>query len=135
LTGDRTAAEDLVQDAFVRLAGRLLHMRDPGGFHAYLRVTLVNLSRSYFRRRQVERTWRDREGAPPASEIPDFTDRDEMRRALMALPSRQRTAVVLRYAEDLSEAQTAALMGCRPGTVKSLASRGVGNLRRSIGEA
>src|SRR5689334_10267877 len=53
LTGDRDVAEDLVQDAFVRLAGRLVHLRDPGAFDAYLRKTVVNLSNSYFRRRRV----------------------------------------------------------------------------------
>src|SRR5918995_5513866 len=56
LTGDRLVAEDLVQDAFVRLAGRLVHLRDPGAFDAYLRITVVNLSRSYFRRKRVERS-------------------------------------------------------------------------------
>ena len=57
LTGDGALAEDLVQDAFVRLAGRLLHLRDPGGFHAYLRKTIVNLARSHYRRRAVERRY------------------------------------------------------------------------------
>src|SRR5919108_2051044 len=60
LTGDRTLAEDLVQDAFVRLAGRLVHLRDPGAFHAYLQRTVVNLSRSYFRRKKVERAYLER---------------------------------------------------------------------------
>src|SRR5438552_12969086 len=54
LTGDRALAEDLVQDAFVRLAGRLVHLRDPGAFDAYLRKTVVNLSHSYLRRKRVE---------------------------------------------------------------------------------
>src|SRR5438128_7013337 len=57
LTGDRALAEDLVQDAFVRLAGRLVHLRDPGAFDAYLRRTVVNLSQSYFRRKRVERAF------------------------------------------------------------------------------
>ena len=47
MTGDGALAEDLVQDAFVRVAGRLLHLRDPGGFHAYLRKTIVTLTRSH----------------------------------------------------------------------------------------
>src|SRR6266576_4362892 len=67
LTGDRQLAEDLVQDAFVKLAGRLVHLRDPGAFHAYLRRTVVNLSNSHFRRRKVERAYLEREqGAVPA---------------------------------------------------------------------
>src|SRR5437763_10570377 len=60
LTGDRALAEDLVQDAFVRLAGRLVHLRDPGAFDAYLRRTVVNLSRSHFRRKKVERAYLER---------------------------------------------------------------------------
>src|SRR5437016_11762255 len=60
LTGDRALAEDLVQDAFVRLAGRLVHLRDPDAFDAYLRRTVVNLSNSYFRRRKVERAYLER---------------------------------------------------------------------------
>src|SRR3954447_9659168 len=60
LTGDMTLAEDVVQDAFVRLAGRLVHLRDPGAFEAYLRRTVVNLSRSHFRRRYVERAYLQR---------------------------------------------------------------------------
>src|SRR5213080_2978600 len=62
LTGDRALAEDLVQDAFVRLAGRLVHLRDPGAFDAYLRQTVVNLSRSHFRRKKVERAYLERAG-------------------------------------------------------------------------
>jgi RNA polymerase sigma factor (sigma-70 family) len=53
LTGDRALAEDLVQEAFARLVGRLRHLRDPGAFGAYLRKTIVNLSTSHFRRRRV----------------------------------------------------------------------------------
>src|SRR2546430_15245305 len=55
LTGDHAPAEDLVQDAFARLAGRLVHLRDPGAFHADLRSTVLHLNTSHFRRRRVER--------------------------------------------------------------------------------
>src|SRR5438874_4654487 len=65
LTGDRAMAEDLVQDAFVRLAGRLTHLRDPGAFEAYLRRTVVNLANSHFRRRKVERAYLERTQASP----------------------------------------------------------------------
>src|SRR5712691_13127442 len=57
LTGDRALAEDLVQDAFVKLAGRLVHLRDPGAFDAYLRRTVVNLANSHHRRKRVERAY------------------------------------------------------------------------------
>jgi RNA polymerase sigma-70 factor (sigma-E family) len=134
LTGNRATAEDLVHDAFVRLAGRLLHLRDPGGFHAYLRTTVVNLSRSHFRRRAVERRHAERREPPAAMEPPDMGEREELRLALLALPVRQRTAIVLRYYEDLSEAQTADLMRLRPAAVKSLVFRGMATLRLMIGE-
>jgi RNA polymerase sigma-70 factor (sigma-E family) len=134
LCGDATLAEDLVQDAFVRLAGRLLHVRNPGGFHAYLRTTIVNLTRSHFRRRAIERRFIERQGEPRPVDAPDLSDRERMRRALMELPIRQRTAIVLRYAEDLSEAQAADLMHCRTTAVKSLVSRGISTLRSTLGE-
>ena len=133
LTGDGALAEDLVQDAFVRVAGRLLHLRDPGGFHAYLRKTIVNLARSHYRRRAVERRYLERQTEAPPTDPDDLSDRERLRRALMALPIGQRTAIVLRYFEDLSEAQTADLMGRHPGAVKSLVSRGMGTLRTTIG--
>jgi RNA polymerase sigma-70 factor (sigma-E family) len=131
ITGDRALAEDLVQDAFVRLAGRLLHLRDPQGFHAYLRRTVVNLANEHFRRRKVERRYIEREQGLRASpeEAPDVPTREAMRAALLALPLRHRTAIVLRFYEDLSEADTADLMRCRPGTVRSLVSRGMERLR------
>jgi RNA polymerase sigma-70 factor (sigma-E family) len=134
LTGNRATAEDLVHDAFVRLAGRLLHVRDPGGFHAYLRTTVVNLTRSHFRRRGVERRYAERQAPPRPVEQPDLSGREELRLALLALPVRQRTAIVLRYYEDLSEAQTADLMRLRPAAVKSLVSRGMATLRQMIGK-
>ncbi len=137
LTGDRSLADDLVQDAFVRLARRLGHLRDPEAFGPYLRRTLVNLANSYFRRRGVERAYleRQRRNVEESIEAPDPGERDEMLRALAALPLRQRTAVVLRYYEDLSELQMADLMRCRPGTVKGLLSKGLHNLRTELTDA
>jgi RNA polymerase sigma-70 factor (sigma-E family) len=136
LTGDRALAEDLVQEAFVRLAGRLVHIRDPGAFDAYLHRTVVNLSRSHFRRRKVERAYVQRVGAAPDARAGfgpgSFEDREVLWLALQRLSSRQRAAIVLRFYEDLSEHRVAEIMRCPPGTVKSLVSRGLATLREEI---
>ena len=131
LTGDRLLAEDLVQDAFVKLAGRLVHLRDPGAFDAYLRRTVVNLANSSFRRKRVEREYLRRSAAEPApvANAHDTDRRDELWADLQRLPARQRTAIVLRIYEDLPEARVAEILGCRPGTVRSLVSRGLAQLR------
>ena len=133
LTGDRSLAEDLVQEAFVRFVGRLHPLRDPGAFDAYLRRTIINLSKNHFRRRALERTdleRRARQQAPVAEER-DVSEYEAMRIALLGLPVRQRAAIVLRYYEDLPEPQIAELLRCRPATVRSLVSRGLEALRRS----
>src|SRR5262245_16340650 len=135
LTGDRALAEDLVQDAFLRVSGRLLHLRDEGAFYGYLRKAIVNLSRSYGRRKQVERRYVERLSSDDelaATFDPDAADREAMRLALLELPLRQRTAIALRFYEDLSEAQIAEVLRCRPGTVKSLISRGLDALRERV---
>jgi RNA polymerase sigma-70 factor (sigma-E family) len=138
LTGDRDAAEDLVQDAFVKLAGRLVHLRDPDAFDAYLRTTIVNLSRSHWRHKRVERLYLERAGGPRGAEIASGTarsveDQEEMWHALKALSQRQRAAIVLRFYEDLPEIEVAEILHCAPGTVKSLVSRGLEKLRNEVG--
>jgi RNA polymerase sigma-70 factor (sigma-E family) len=132
LTGDRALAEDLVQDAFVKMFGRFRDLRNPDAFGAYLRRTVVNLSRSHFRRVRVARRYLEREAAAPRRGVPDVAARQEMWEELLDLPERQRTAIVLRFYEDLSEAETADAMQCPVGTVKSLVSRGVARLREQM---
>jgi RNA polymerase sigma-70 factor (sigma-E family) len=132
LTGERALAEDLVQDAFVKLLGRFRDLRNPDAFWWYLRRTIVNLSRSQFRRRKVERAWLASQRLQEVASAPDLGERDRMRRALMTLRPEQRAAIVLRYYEDLSEADTAEALGIPIGTVKSTVSRGMQRLREEL---
>jgi RNA polymerase sigma-70 factor (sigma-E family) len=135
ITGDRELARDVAQDAFVRVAGRFGHRRYPDAFAAYLRRTVVNLCASQFRRRRVERAYVQTHGSAPqlAVEQPDVGTRDEIRQALRRLPVRQRTAIVLRYFEDLPEDEVAAAMRCSPSAARSLVSRGMETLRTIVG--
>jgi len=133
LTGDPVTAQDLVQEAFARFVGRLHFLRDPDAFDAYLRRTIVNLTKNVFRRRAVERAYLRREAAQrqPEPVGPDVPTHEMMRTALLGLPARQRAAVVLRYYEDLSESAIADILRCRPATVRTLVSRGLQALRLS----
>ena len=133
LTGDRALAEDLVQDAFVCLVGRLRHLREPEAFWTYLRRTIVNLATSHFRHRRVERAYLERLTVAPSAVTNVNDELDEtMHRVLLGLPQRQRAAIVLRFYEDLSDVQTAAVLGCSAGTVRSLTSRGMQTLREGL---
>lgn len=134
LTGDAATAQDLVQDAFVRVGARLVHLRRPEAFDAYLRRTVVNLARMHFRHRGVERAWLERQPAPDsvAGPSPGVEDRDIVRMALHRLPARQRAALVLRYYLDLSQQEIADALRCRPGTAGSLISRGLARLRTDL---
>jgi RNA polymerase sigma-70 factor (sigma-E family) len=135
LTGERELAEDLVQDAFVKVLGRFHDLRNRDAFWWYLRRTIVNLARSRFRRRRVERAWLERQHPEPAVQaFEGFAERDRLRRALMTLRPEQRAAIVLRFYEDLSEADTAQALGVAVGTVKSMVSRGLERLRSELPE-
>lgn len=125
LTGEPRLAEDLVQEAFLGLYRHFDRVDKP---RAYLRVTLANLARRN-RRREQRRAVAHRIVAPreavseSANEVFDL---------LVKLTGKQRVVLVLRYYEGLSEAEIATVMGCPPGTVKSLASRGIDRLRREM---
>ncbi|MGH2637231.1 MAG: RNA polymerase sigma factor [Actinomycetota bacterium] len=129
LTADSHAAEDIAHEAFVRAAGRLGGLREPTAFDAYLHRTVVNLCRARGRRILIERSYLRRfvarESTPEA--VPG--ERDLLWAAVCSLPYRQRAAVVLRYYEDLSEEQTAAVLRCSPRAVNALVSRAMAALR------
>jgi RNA polymerase sigma factor (sigma-70 family) len=134
ITLDRELSRDIVQDAFVRVAGRFGHLRFPDAFEAYLRRTVVNLCTSHFRHERIARAYVERESRGPGSveEPPDLGTRDELRRALERLPARQRAALVLRYYEDLQEEQVAAALRCSVPAARSLVSRGIETLRTIV---
>lgn len=135
LTGDRALAEDLVQEAFVRVVGRFRHLRVPDAFEAYLRRTIINLHTSTLRRRRLERDYLRREsGAVPSESMPEVGLREDLWHELLALPPRQRAAVILRFYEDLSERETAEVLGCSPAAAKSLVARAMETLRDRIGD-
>jgi RNA polymerase sigma factor (sigma-70 family) len=135
LTGDHGLAEDLAQEAFARVAGRLMHLRDPDAFPAYLRKTVVNLAHSHARRQRVERAYlRQEQGSRTEEEGVeyDLDIREDLWRALLRLPVRQRVAVVIHYYRDVSESEASAILRCRPGTYRSLVARGMRSLREQM---
>jgi RNA polymerase sigma factor (sigma-70 family) len=123
LTGSGPAAEDVVQDVFAKIGPRIDTLAEPA---AYLRVAVVNRCRSLHRRALV---------APqpdnPTDALMDV-ELIELRDALIALPIRQRSAIVLRYLCDLPEQEIAAILKCRGATVRTLVRRGLAELREVI---
>lgn len=132
MTGDRGHAEDLLQTALMKTHrhwNRLRNKEDPGAF--VHRVMVTSRATSWRRRRVHERSTDVLpESTDPAPEVPDGAD--EVWAALAQLPPRMRAVLVLRYWEDRSEAETAQLLECSVGTVKSQASRGLARLRTQL---
>jgi RNA polymerase sigma-70 factor (sigma-E family) len=124
LTGSQAVAEDIVQDTFIRVFPRLDSLGEPG---AYLRRSVVNACYSWHRRQQRERLALPE---PPAAAMPD--EHVEMWEALGHLAAARRTVLVLRYYLDLPEAEVAAILGWRIGTVKSATHRALRDLRRIL---
>lgn len=129
LTGSSEAAEDLVHDAFVRLAGRFQHLRHREAFGAYLRRTIVNLHLSRLRRLRLERAFAEVQRPDDPAAGVDVAARLDLWTALATLPVRQRAALVLRYYEDLSEREAAELLRCSVPALKSLVTRGLSSLK------
>jgi RNA polymerase sigma-70 factor (sigma-E family) len=134
LTGDRWLAEDLAQTALANAYASWWRVRRADDPDAYVRQILINASKSRWRRSRVAE-----QSAEPQAEVPDpaadpaaaIGERSVLLTALAALPPRQRAVVVLRYWEDLSDAQVAALLGCSASTVRSQAARALAKLRAS----
>ena len=134
LTGDRWLAEDLAQTALVSAYASWWRVRRADDPDAYVRRILINASKSRFRRHRVAD-----QAAGPTADVADpaadpaatVGERSVLLTALSALPPRQRAVVVLRYWEDLTDAQAAALLGCSASTVRSQAARALAKLRAS----
>ncbi|MFE9453040.1 SigE family RNA polymerase sigma factor [Streptomyces sp. NPDC006739] len=134
LTANPCDAEDLLQTALTKTYVAWERIEDHRALDGYVRRALLNTRTSQWRKRRVDEFVCDElpEPEPPAVGD-DAAERqalhDAMWRAIMKLPARQRAMVVLRYYEDLSEAQTAEVLGVSVGTVKSAVSRALGKLR------
>ncbi|KDN84602.1 RNA polymerase subunit sigma-24 [Kitasatospora cheerisanensis KCTC 2395] len=132
LLDDLSSCEDVVQEAFIRVHAARRRVRDPEKTLAYLRQTVVNLSRSTLRRRLLglrllPKPMPDMASAEEGAY--DALERDELKAALRGLQRRQREVLVLRYYADLTEAQVAEVLGISIGSVKAYGSRGLAALR------
>lgn len=133
LTGERELSEDLVQEAFVRVAAKLDTLREPDAFAAYLTRAVANLAKSHFRHQQVvARHERTLDLNELVVHPVDILARDTLLVALRRLPIRQRAVIVLRYYNDASNEEIARVLDIPVGTVKSLLSRGLAKLREGI---
>ncbi|MBW6438033.1 SigE family RNA polymerase sigma factor [Actinoplanes hulinensis] len=135
LTGDQHAAQDLVQGALAKAYARWPRIH--GDAEAYVRKIIYNDRVSAWRRPA-------RRNEVPVADVPDradearhdqaVADQITVREALLSLPARQRAVLVMRYLEDRSLEETAEVLGCRPGTVASQASRALSKLRELVGD-
>ncbi|HEX8004458.1 MAG TPA: SigE family RNA polymerase sigma factor [Mycobacteriales bacterium] len=135
LLDDVGTSEEVVQDAYIRMHSAWRRIKDPDKALPYLRTTVVNLSRSRMRRRQVA----EKHAPRPMPDAPSaeygaisLAERDAVIAALRALPDKQREALVLRFYGDLSEAEIARTMGVSQGAVKSHLHRGKAALARHL---
>jgi RNA polymerase sigma-70 factor (sigma-E family) len=139
VAGDVAEAEDLVQECLIKVARRWPKVRTMQHPRAYARRVLVNLAlddsrRRVRRRAELELPAGRHDGLDEGSarDLAAVDSRSELESALDTLAPRQRAVLVLRYFEDLSEADTAAALGCSVGTVKSTASRALARLQSTL---
>ena len=135
MTGNAQAAEELVQDTFVRLYPKWDKVESAEVPIAYVRRAMTN-GYINFQRRAARREYAYEDVPERLDERDAFgqlADRDQIWAGLRALPERQRAALVLRFFEDLSDEESAAALDCRVGTVRSLISRGLSTLREQMG--
>lgn len=133
LLGDASAADEVAQDAFVRLYSSWRRLDELDHPPTYLRKIVLNLCRTRGRRAALQ--WRSQAliGQSDVAREPDVALRLDVWRAIEGLPQRQRACVVLRYLEDLSEADVAQLLECSVGTVKSQLHKARAKLEAALG--
>ena len=134
LTGDRHEAEDLLQTALARTFVRWKGIRDKGAADAYVRRAMLNLASRRWRTRGRELTLERLPEPAHDGGVGSSDARMLLWREIVKLPPRMRAALVLRFYEDLSEAATAAELGCSVGTVKSQTHHALRRLRDALGE-
>lgn len=135
LTGEWSSAEDLVQLALVKTLPHWERISADGTPDAYVQKVLVNSYLSWWRRARHIREEPIRESLDSGFEESAYIGvelRDSLYQLLSALPKRQRAVVVLRYYSGLSEAQTAQILGCSVGTIKSQGAKGLNALRVAV---
>jgi RNA polymerase sigma-70 factor (sigma-E family) len=136
MVGDVGLAQDLVQEALVKTYIAWPRLRDSGAAETYTRKAITTTAIGWFRRKRwaAERSSDRPPDTPAPGHADGVADRTWLWQCLQRLPARQRVAIVLRYYEDLTEAQTAEAMGCAVGTVKSQVSAGLAKLRTLVGD-
>jgi RNA polymerase sigma-70 factor (sigma-E family) len=133
LTGNLADAEDLVQSALAKTYLAWHRIVDRGAVDSYVRRAMVNTQISWWRRRRLEEFPTDEIPDQATADYPVSTDvQESLRRAIDRLPQRMRAAVMLRYYEDMTEAEVAEVLGVSVGTVKSTVSRAVAKLRIDV---
>jgi RNA polymerase sigma-70 factor (sigma-E family) len=130
LTGNLADAEDLVQSALAKTYQAWERIEDRGALDGYVRRAMVNTHISWWRRRKLDEYPTDDLPDTPVDDATVTSEtHDALRRAIGRLPQRMRAAVVLRFFEDMTEAEVADVLGVSQGTVKSTVSRAVAKLR------
>jgi RNA polymerase sigma-70 factor (sigma-E family) len=136
MVGETSLAQDLVQEALTKTYAAWPRLHDKGNAEAYTRKAITTTAISWFRRKgwSHERSSAELPDRATPGHDDQVAQSTWLWECLMTLPVRQRAAIVLRYYEDLTEAQTAETMGCAVGTVKSQVSAGLAKLRQQLGD-
>jgi len=132
LVGDLSEAEEIVQDAFAALLRRWSALRDVEAAPGYLHTAVVNGANARHRQRKIRERAAAIIGRSAAYALPDIAEQASVLAAIRQLPARKRACVLLRYYADLSENETAAVLGVSVGTVKSQTAKALARLAQLL---